>query len=286
MNRRFLWTVALYCAIGLGYPATLWYLGGVSPNPRPAPNQYRGGDEAKSHSADKQNATTLFPVEKPTILAPTQKDNDNNRREEKASAQPIGVSILYSHKDLWDYGVPLFSFLLVVVTVIQSLLLWRTFLAQYRPNARLRRVRLVADFTNMDTLRNKSTEITLLIVNQGGSPAKVTTSDLTICFDGPRHPEFINLVAIEPANTLRGVRLKPGEERVHTVHIDPNKYALSLLMGFDNTSLYLLGSLGYQDRLSRHYKTAFCRRYAFEENVPRTPSRFVRVDDPEYEYAD
>jgi hypothetical protein len=87
------------------------------------------------------------------------------------------------------------------------------------------------------------------------------------------------------------LRLKPGDERLHKISVDPSQHGLSMLLAFKHpaTSLYLVGSLEYRDRLNRRYKTSFCRRYVLGDkilNIQKTPNRFVRVNDPEYEYAD
>jgi hypothetical protein len=183
-----------------------------------------------------------------------------------------------------------FTFALVVVGAFQVWLLWLAFHAEHRPEVQVRHIKLVTDLSDLDSLRTRPFEFEVVIANRGAGHAKICESKLAFVLQRTKYPLFENLRTISE-NIVSG-KLKSGAEVSRKFTLDYQRDGLSLLTSFNDPSpmsLYLLGDVQYRDRIGRPYRTGFCRRLVLAPRMAGSQNGrdvFVRVDDPDYEYAD
>ncbi|MFZ0246314.1 hypothetical protein [Candidatus Binatus sp.] len=183
-----------------------------------------------------------------------------------------------------------FTLVLAVVGVFQVWLLWLAFHADHRPHVQVRHIKLLSDLSNLDFLKTRPFEFEIAIANKGAGHATICESNLAFVLHRSKNPLFENLQTI--TDSILSGKLKSGAEVSRKFSLDYQKAGLSMLVSFSEPqplSLYLLGTLQYRDRIRRPYKTGFCRRFVMAARTAGSQDGrdiFVRVDDPDYEYAD
>ena len=161
-----------------------------------------------------------------------------------------------------------------------------TFLSTHRPRIRIKHLWLTSDIWGGAPLT-----FNLVIVNHGDTDARiiemnVATQILPAASQLDARPEFNSARMFAPqAPTLpSGITYsieKVSDGRVLTDKDNANVRSKA-------STLYCYGYVDYIDSLGRVRKTAFCR-YLDVPSRPRTHQdvgRFVKVDDPDYEFAD
>lgn len=221
--------------------------------------------------------------------APIQKSAPPSYREKETKQGNNGNQEKNEYLTIFNGLIAVFTIVLAIVGLLQWRLLYWQFVAEHRPKIKIRNVHIVNDITKRDSLFENGVEVSLVGVNWGGSAAKIVRGCITTCIDKPDNPEFMKTILTEKdtQDPLYVKWLKPSAEYVVTWR-HPAKDARMFFTfrrdAFEKKvpphSFYVFGYLVYRDRLRRHYKTHFCRRF------DTVSERFVVVDHPDYEYAD
>ena len=155
-----------------------------------------------------------------------------------------------------------------------------------RPRIKVRSFSTENEITEDQPLPSSDFTLTFEIVNYGGTDAIVTDSHCTIRVL-PVDPDMVLSMWLPYERNSphplveQGTRIKAGES------LSPSPIGYNIPddqeMGFysKQLTLYVLGYLTYRGEISAHYRTAFCRRLQRRE-----PVRFIKVDNPDYEYED
>lgn len=115
------------------------------------------------------------------------------------------------------------------------------------------------------------------IVNIGGTPARLIGIDtgFTLGAELATYPEYYDGQPSENPNVTFG----PGE--VHNVFGAPTEVTAAQIHAIMNhQAFYVVALLTYRDDLGQNRHTGVGRRYEYQQ------SRFVPIDNPDYEYAD
>jgi len=267
----------------------------TKPSEAPVP-----GESTKGHSQgpdqsdadpqkDKNQPIAKGDQAKPRQIAEKNKKETASIRVSPIDVNPLDVNPLDVKKDWVDYFFVVFSGLLVIVGGFQLRLLYWQFVADHRPRLKIRNVQIVSGITKIDPLYENGVEVSLVAVNWGGSPTKIVRGNITTLIDKTDSPEFMkkSLTEKDTQIPLYVKRLKPSAEYVVTTRHPPKDSKVLFIFKRDAfekkippEAFYVFGYLVYRDRLRRHYKTHFCRRFDV------VSERFVIVDHPDYEYAD
>lgn len=158
------------------------------------------------------------------------------------------------------------------------------FNATHRPKVRLKHLWLAEDI-----LPNEPISVNLFVVNNGSADAILQQIGVRYDIVPLPGPLPIN-PSIDVARVGNGARLQPGLNYEFSL-IDIGR--VISIEEFDSLTdnlcdLYCIGYISYHDAVGRMRITGFCRRLQFERRAPIQPdnSRFVPVDDPDYEYED
>jgi hypothetical protein len=283
MKRSRLWLMLTLTASGLLLTAANPNLsskpspGGVKPDSKCGQSYYaRSNNKSQPQLVPDDHITHAYAIASQT----------NNKQSSTSKDSSGPNSSRYS-----DLLLVLFTGCLVVVGALQLCLLGWNFYITYVPNVQIRHIRPLSDLGDANAFKTVSFEFETEIVNRGKSIAQKISSNIELCLDRTEYP----LLKIRPeiCRDFISGKLKPGSDKTYIFRIDPQKYGLSVLRGYmdRNTgmSLYILGSVKYQDRLCRPYKMGFLRRLIIADRplgIQEAADRFVIVNDPNYEYAD
>lgn len=203
--------------------------------------------------------------------------------QKKVKDRTIAVEI---QRDKFDLSSSLFTLALVIITALQSALLWYNFQTQYRPRVGIRQVTLENDFQNdSDILFKEPICVGLFVVNRGASTARIVEGNMTILMARPDRAPHRNAPSMaQPYDSetqlLKDSKIKPATQKIARKH-HPRMDAMEgqhFLEG--ETDVFVVGYFWYRDFLHRHYRTAFCRRF------DRALQRFVPMKDNDAEYED
>jgi hypothetical protein len=249
----------------------------------------------------------------PTTNAPD-RTNDLNRTSEATQnqkqvlAQSVSVtSDVRVKRDWYDKAFIVFTALLALVTGFQGILLFWTYVADHRPRLEVSHVGLLTEpdaiFAADSAGHTVPIDTVIVVVNRGGSRAKVVDANITTKVIGgaggledflarrPPLPQFDRKTGLPMYETSGEVVLKKrtvsgAERRVLKITMamqnpvaeqvrvylatHPDRHVKSL-------ALLVFGYLTYRDWKGRSYTTSFCRRY------DPSDQRFVVVENPDYE---
>jgi hypothetical protein len=203
--------------------------------------------------------------------------------------------------------VAVFTFFLVVATLLQAFVLQETFISEHRPSVGIRRIAIL-NIPEEINEQNPPIEVHLRLINRGGSAAKIIEGNVTFSVDkrpsrqailrredvsppfdirkgmpaySPDQSAAQNAI-IRPAETYNLIATKP---RTNSIQESTELY-LALHLQKDDLSLafHVFGYFKYRTcgwiGIRRVYYTAFCRRF-----VP-PDATFVPINDGDYEYQD
>ncbi len=197
----------------------------------------------------------------------------------------------YEESSKWVDPITWFTLVLAVANI---LLWWTTknsvdlardeFVSTHRPIIRIKHVYITSEVWG-----GKPIEIELVIVNSGITPAIIRHMNLetTILSAGkqlPPRPDFS-----EPDKTISREKVDSGfsialpKMTIRELSMDDHPRLM------DGTKkLYCYGHVEYSDAAGRIRKTAFCRIWEPPTGTGalNEPGRFVKYDDPDYEYED
>ena len=238
------------------------------PPKKPAPKEQRGGDE---------NPITVKVLPGPNAKAET----DHYKGEAKYWEKRVAGEHRIGTATIWVAALTLG---LVLVTGGLWRATYRLYQEGHRPMIRTKHVYITSDVWG-----NKPIEIKLVVVNVGLGPAIINAMNMraVILPDGvklpPReeYPEGHKRVSIDELTSGITIALPAFTTIQLSLEDHPR-----LMDG--SKKLWCHGFVEYLDREKRMRKTAFCRVWEPPNGVGAlgAPGRFVKVEDPDYEYQD
>ena len=189
------------------------------------------------------------------------------------------------------------KWLVIVTAILAAIAIWQglqlkstvwamrdDYVSTHRPKIRIKHVYITSEVWG-----NKPIEIKLVIVNIGITPALILKMNLetTILPEGNRLPpretysERDKTISLDKLDSGMTVALPNITRRDLSMEDHPRLLNRSW-------RLYCYGFVEYTDTEGRIRKTAFCRIWEPPSGVGSAgaPGRFVKYDDPDYEYQD
>jgi hypothetical protein len=156
------------------------------------------------------------------------------------------------------------------------------FLATHRPQIIVRMGWLVPQSNPSDDV-NSHYVVTYQLVNVGTSLAQLVSLSVGEVWDTLADPKpiSVDLSGDEIDRSASTTVLTPGEKlpQLHLGSVSKERYFPGIYMA-ERYEYVFFGQIVYEDANHTRRETGFCRRYDAKRK------RFVRVDDPDYEYTD
>jgi hypothetical protein len=157
----------------------------------------------------------------------------------------------------------------------------------FRPRIRIKHLWLTSDIWE-----GAQVEATIVFVNAGTAVATLSEVGFATCIVDrmgmlPTDPNYVKRqtfpIPAEGQALFPGISVEIKKLSDYRVLTDPDNVKLRR----GDASLYWLGYVEYRDRRNAVRKTAFCRVLKLPPNATAVDrGRFVRFDDPDYEYED